>query len=220
MSCIEVINKNFTFIKRMSVSKFGSSNKNQSSDNVDKKYVDQKFITLSTSLAVKVDKCGDTMTGDLKLLLGDDQLRSFGVSDIKTGKSVSLLLGDFVHEIRYNWGNPVKFAAIHGYKFTSSCGDVCKLGGSDSTNSLFFGNIVMSDKCITESRNPNAEQDAATKNYVDTRWTKSNVGYVPNLTSNTNKNGFRVSASSEYLACEAFNVFNDNEHSSWIPADG
>src|SRR5271169_65132 len=190
----------------MSVSKFGSSNKNQSSGNVDKKYVDQKFITLSTSLAVKVDKSGDTMTGDLKLLLGDDQLRTFGVLDIATGKSVELLLGDFAHQIRYNWGNPVKFAAIHGYKFTSSCGDVCKFGGSDSTNSLFFGDLVMSDKCITELHNPNAEQDAATKNYVDTRGIKSTVGYVPNLTSNTNKNRFIVSASSEHPEAGAYNV--------------
>ena len=39
----------------MSVSKFGSSNKNQSSG-VDKMYVDQKFMTLSTHLALKVNK--------------------------------------------------------------------------------------------------------------------------------------------------------------------
>src|SRR5271169_486003 len=180
----------------MSVSKFGSSNKNQSSGNVDKKYVDQKFITLSTSLAVKVDKSGDTMTGDLKLLLGDDQLRTFGVLDIATGKSVSLLLGDFAHEIRYNWGNPVKFAGIHGYKFTSSCGDVCKLGGSDSTNSHFYNDIIMSDKCISDLHNPKLPQDAATKNYVDARYVKNNVGYVPDLnTNNDSSSGFIVSAS-------------------------
>src|SRR5271157_3075811 len=204
----------------MSVSRFGSSSKNQSFDNVDKKYVDQKFMTLSTNLAVKVDKNGDTLTGDLYLSCENDNERVFGIKDITEGKSISYLLGDFAHQIRYNYGHPIKFAAIHGYIFTSSCGDVCKLGGSDSTNSHFYNDIIMSDKCITELHNPNAEQDAATKNYVDTRGIKSTVGYVPNLTSNTNKNGFRVSASSDYLACEAFNVFNDNEHSSWIPADG
>src|SRR5271165_2936590 len=153
----------------MSVSRFGSSSKNQSFDNVDKNYVDQKFMTLSTNLALKVDKSGDALTGDLKI--------------------------------------------------STPAGDVCHLGKSDSIKSLFFGDIAMSDKYITELHNPNAKQDAATKNYVDTRWIKSNVGYVPNLTSNSNKNGFIVSASSEYFECEAYKVFNDTEHNNWITAN-
>src|SRR5579863_1828180 len=154
----------------MSVSRFGSSGENQSSDNVDKRYVDQKFMTLSANLALKVDKSGDALTGDLKI--------------------------------------------------STPAGAVCQLGKSESIKSMFFGDIAMSDKCITELHNPNAKQDAATKNYVDTRWIKSNVGYVPNLTSNSNKNGFIVSASSEYLECEAYKVFNDDENNNWITADG
>ena len=46
----------------MSINIFGSSSKKQSSDNVDKNYVNQKFITLSTNLATKLDKIGDTLT--------------------------------------------------------------------------------------------------------------------------------------------------------------
>src|SRR5271165_5812740 len=114
----------------MSVSRFGLSIKNQSVVNVDKKYVDQKFMTLSTNLAVKVDKSGDTLTGDLYLSCENDDERCFGIKDITEGKSVSYLLGDWAHQIRYNYGHPIKFAAIQGCKFTSSCGDVCKLGGS------------------------------------------------------------------------------------------
>ena len=68
----------------------------------------------------------------------------------------------------------------------------------------------MNDKSITDLHNPSAKQDAATKSYVDTRWIKSNVGYVPNLTSNENKNGFIVSASSEYFGGEAYHVFSDS----------
>src|SRR5271169_5265461 len=204
----------------MSVSKFGNSSDKSPTSSFDKKYVDHKFMMLSTNLAVKVDKSGDTLTGDLYLSCENDHKRSFGVKGISEGKSVELLLGDFAHQIHYNYGHPLQFSAIHGYKFTSSCGDVCKLGGSDSTNSLFFGNIVMSDKCITELRNPIAEQDAATKNYVDTRGIKSNVSCVPNLTSNSNKNGFIISASSEDQDCEAYNVFNDNKYSNWVTAVG
>src|SRR5271165_6870398 len=104
----------------MSVSRFGSSGKNQSVVNVDEKYADQKFMTLSTNLAVKVDKSGDTLTGDLYLSCDNDNERSLGIKDIAEGKSISYLLGDFAHQIRYNYGHPIKFAAIHGYKFTSS----------------------------------------------------------------------------------------------------
>src|SRR5271165_6128476 len=182
----------------MSVSRFGSSGKNQSVVNVDKKYVDQKFMTLSTNLAVKVDKSGDTLTGDLYLSCENDDERSFGIKNITEGKSISYLLGDYAHQIRYNYGHPIKFAAIHGYKFTSSCGDVCKLGGSDSTNSHFYNDVIMNDKCKSDLHNPKLRQDAATKNYVDTRYVKNNAGYVPDLNSNSdNSSGFIVSASSD-----------------------
>jgi hypothetical protein len=147
----------------MSVNIFGSCGANVSSDS-NNKYVDQKFKTLSANLATKVNKTGDTISGNLNIL------------------------------------------------------NVCQLGGNN-TKSLFFNDIVMNDKCISDLHNPNAKQDAATKHYVDTRYIKSNVGYVPNLTSNVNKNAFIVSASSEYLEAYAYNVFNDDNDRDWITAD-
>ena len=47
---------------KMSVSRFGSSSENQSFESVDKNYVDQKFRTLSTNLALKINQIGDTLT--------------------------------------------------------------------------------------------------------------------------------------------------------------
>ena len=70
----------------MSISRFGSSSKNQSLSNVDKKYVDQKFMTLSTNLALKANKIGDTLTGDLYLSCENDDERCFGVKGISEGK--------------------------------------------------------------------------------------------------------------------------------------
>ena len=86
-------------------------------------------------------------------------------------------------------------------------------------NAKFNNDIVMNDKYITDLHNPTAKQDAATKSYADTRWIKSNVGYVPNLTSIENKNGFIVSASSEYYEGEAYCVFNNDEDGEWATAD-
>ena len=55
----------------MSVNIFGSSGSGDRSsgacDAVDKKYVDQKFATLSTNLATKVNKSGDAMSGNLNM---------------------------------------------------------------------------------------------------------------------------------------------------------
>src|SRR5271155_5229763 len=145
----------------MSVNIFGSSGASNASSGLNNKYVDQKFRTLSANLATKVNKTGDTISGNLNIL------------------------------------------------------NVCQLGG-DNTKSLFYTDIVMNNKFINNLRNPNEKQDTATKHYVDTRYIKSFVGYIPNLTSNTNKNGFIVSASSEYFESQAYNVSNDNQDCDWI----
>src|SRR5271166_5296925 len=143
-----------------SVNIFGSSGGSAPSG-LSNKYVDQKFKTLSANLATKVNKTGDTISGNLNIL------------------------------------------------------NVCQLDG-DNTKSLFYNDIVMNDKCITNVHNPTTKQDAATKHYVDTRYIKSVVGYVPNLTSNNNKNGFIVSAISGYFEADAYNVFNHNNDCDWI----
>ena len=49
---------------------------------------------LENRINTKLDKSGGTVTGDLKISLADDRLRTFGVSDIEAGKSVELRLGD------------------------------------------------------------------------------------------------------------------------------
>ena len=51
----------------MSVNVFGSSGGSKSSSDVNNKYVDQKFVTLSTNLATKVDKSGDIISGNLNM---------------------------------------------------------------------------------------------------------------------------------------------------------
>ena len=62
----------------MSVNVLGSSG-TFSHTGINNGYVDQKFTTLSTNLTSKVNKSGDIISGDLKLLANDDPLRIFGV---------------------------------------------------------------------------------------------------------------------------------------------
>jgi hypothetical protein len=149
----------------MSVNIFGSSG--TFSHGVNSGYVDQKFTTLSTNLTSKVNKSGDIISGDLKLLLGDDALRTFGVSDLRSGKSMSLLLGNEDNQIRHNFGHPLKIAALHGIKFTCPMGDICKMGAENDPRIHVYQDIVMSNKFIAGLRDPFSAQDAATKNYTD-----------------------------------------------------
>src|SRR5271163_656776 len=60
----------------MSVNIFGLSGGSRLSSDVDKKYVDQKFATLSTNLATKASKFGDTLQGDLNM--GGNKISNVG----------------------------------------------------------------------------------------------------------------------------------------------
>jgi len=200
----------------MSVNIFGSSGK--FSHNINKRYVDQKFTTLSTNLASKVNRSGDSLTGDLNILLNEDTLRTFGVGDIASGKSVSLLLGDVDNQLRHNFGYAWKLIAAYGIKFFCAAGEVCWLGTQHDPRAKFFQGIIMNNNSITGLRDPADSQDATTKRYVDTRCVKNSAGYIPSLISNEG-NGFIVSASIEIteftVAC---NVFNSTR-GEWLSGD-
>src|SRR5580698_2902751 len=108
----------------MSVNIFGSSGGEGESSGTDTKYVDQKFATLTTNLATKVNKAGDTVSGDLNIALEKDNLRTFGVTDIKTEKTVSLLLGNLDNQIRHNFGHPIEITEGYGTKFVCTEGTI------------------------------------------------------------------------------------------------
>jgi len=150
----------------MSVNIYGSSE--TFSHDVNKHYVDQKFTTLSSNLTSKVNKSGDTMAGDLTLLVNDDQQRTFGVSDLSSGKGVSLLLGDLINQIRHNYGHPLKIAAAYGTKFTCPNGDICRMEAENDVTTHFYQDVIRNNKYIARVRDPFGAQDASTKKYTDT----------------------------------------------------
>ena len=150
----------------MSVDIFGSSGTFPHDVNIE--YVDQKFTTLSTNLTSKVNKSGDNISGDLKLLLNDDTLRTFGVSDLSSGKSMSFLLGNEDNQIRLNFGHSLKIAAFCGTKFTCPKGDICKMGTENDARTYFYQDIVLNNNYIAAVRDPFSAQDASTKKYTDT----------------------------------------------------
>jgi hypothetical protein len=195
----------------MSVNIFGGSGGSKISQN--KFYIDEKFKTLSTNLASKVNKSGDTIVGDL--LLNSADLRTFGVNDISIGQSFSLLLGDVDNQLRHNFGHPMKMTASRGWKVYCLGGVVCQLGSQTEAN------LLMKNNYITGLHDPERPQDAATKYYVDNR--KSFIGYIPVLESNISRLGFCASASTtsnnRHQPFGAFNNLNfDGANGSWLTA--
>lgn len=165
----------------------------------------------------KVSKSGDNISGDIIILLNDDPLRTFGVSDINNGQSVSLLLGNADNQIRHNFGHPLKISASHGIKFTCPAGEILQMGTHFDGTVRFKKDIVMDNQFITGLRNPEGPQYATTKQYVDTKCVKNAVGYIPNIISNNlNKTGFIISSSSEFelnMACNVFSIIGE-----WLSA--
>ena len=187
----------------MSVNKFGAGLKSVSGT-IDTSYVDKKLKALLHS---KVDKAGD-----LKILLDEDALRSFGVSDIKAGKSFSLLLGNVDNQIRHNFGHAIKVHAVHGVNVICSAGKTCQLGTETDSN------IHMHRNFIKGMRDPEEPQDAATKYYVDNKQNFS--GYIPILEANNSSLGFKASSrgniSTKHQPFGAFNNLNaDGNNGSW-----
>src|SRR5271155_5519800 len=65
--------------------------------------------------AIKVNKAGDVMTGDLDIRLAENNLRTFGVSDANShGKTASLLLGNVNNQIKYSFDTPLKIIVSNG----------------------------------------------------------------------------------------------------------
>ena len=170
---------------------------------------------------LKVSKTGDTMTGDLNIILNNDELRTFGVKGVdSTRKAMALFLGNIDNQIRHNFGHPIKVAALHGTLFSCPSGDICKIGGLNDFRAHFFKDIVMNNKYIAGLRDPVSDHDAATKQYVDRKFVKNNVGYIPHLESNNSTTGFVISSSAilgpGYPAYGAFNnIKADGSHGSW-----
>ena len=117
-------------------------------------------------------------------------------------------MGNVNNEINYirNDANPqpIHFYSSNGVNFSLGITDILRIG-KDSTDLR----IVASQPIILNA-DPTDNFGAATKRYVDNKRVCNNVGLIPQLTSNaTNRNGYIVSASSEYnTSYQAYNAFN------------
>jgi len=75
----------------------------------------------------------------------------------------------------------------------------------------------MTNSKITNLATPSNPTDAATKQYVDMRCVKNNIGYIPNLEANNSLTGFNATSSNHAgPAFQAYGAFNNlKADSSW-----
>jgi hypothetical protein len=187
----------------MSVNIFGSSESAQSSG-ANREYVDHKFTTLSTNLATKVNKSGDTMSGALNM----ESCSIYNVKDPVNDNEVS---------------NKI-YVDHKSIALTNNLDTKLSRSGD-----RMIGDLNMGGYSINNVKDPVNDNDVANKIYVDERqnamldklFIKNSVGLIPNLTSNTkNKSGYNVAASSELKDHAAYYAFNSNKTSGWGVADG
>jgi hypothetical protein len=98
------------------------------------------------------------------------------------------------------------------------------MGSQNDARAQFFKDIIMNNNFITDLHNPIDDKDAATKQYVDAKCVKNNVGYIPNLESNNSITGFIASSSNPAgPGFQAYGAFNnrkvESSNGSWATAD-
>ena len=202
----------------MSVNIFGggihvpTKSRSTSVDVTDVTDVKEKLNALEVILQSKLSQFGDqTISGDLFLSLRGVEERKFGVNDISENESVTLLLGNDTNKIFHRFFEPIEIESDSGVILSSGGGNVCTLGDRFNRIIRFYGPLVMNDNLIHNLKDPLDHQDAVTKRYVDHRYVKCSVGYIP-FVLNVNTLGFVASASSaNSFAIKAFQLNNTNE---------
>src|SRR5271165_704076 len=124
-------------------------------------------VAAANAAASKVSKSGDTMSGDLNILLSDNNIRTFGVSDISAGKTVSLLLGNNDNQIKHEFNSPLKIISANGTVIANGTENTCLFGADNTT--LFKGEVSLDSHKLTHLGNPVSDYDASNKIYVDNK---------------------------------------------------
>ena len=122
------------------------------------------------------------MSGDIKLSVGSDLVRSLGCNDFSAGKKFALLLGTDTNMLTYSIPNsglpvPVKIKTDVGFAVWIKELPVCVFGQDEI---LCSQPIDMNQHSIKNMKNPIGRLDAVNKAYADRIKYKTASGNIPN----------------------------------------
>ncbi|KAK3768670.1 hypothetical protein RRG08_065964 [Elysia crispata] len=128
------------------------------------------------AVGLRVLKAGDTMSGDLRMSIGSDTVRSLGCDGLTVGRGFSLPLGNLQNQLQFavvappQNQTPVTMQTTDGFLVQINNELVCQLGDTGPDNQVIIHRIIaMNNNWIKFLRDPAEPQDAATKNYEDSR---------------------------------------------------
>ena len=132
---------------------------------------------------------GGVVSGDIKLSVGSDLVRSLGCIDLSAGKKFTLLLGSDKNMLSYSVANsglplPVKIKTDVGFAVLIEELPICVVSRDEILCSRL---IDMDQHSIKNVKNPVERFDAVNEVYVDRVKYKSFTGIIPNtvLTDHT-----------------------------------
>jgi len=190
-------------------------------DAATKNYVDRTTTAVAND---KVLKRGDTMTSNLLFRFDDDHLRMLGCNEMVENKSFHIYLGNERNQIKCQLNNPILIQTTEGLLLRQTGqtrSDIIRFGKeTDDPRTDVYQDVVMNQHFIADLHEPHNQQDAATKNYVDstvlTAHRKNMSGYIPALESNPSCTGFVITASSSANGKPAYKTFNNQEAECWV----
>ena len=137
-----------------------------------KNYVDTNAFTTA----------GGVVSGDIKLRVGSDLVRSLGCNDLSAGKKFTLLLGIDTHMLTYSLPNsglpvPIKIKTDVGFSILIDELPICVFGRDEI---LCSRPIDRDQHSIKNVKNPADRLDAVNKAYADRIKYKTVTGNIPN----------------------------------------
>ena len=141
-------------------------------DVVTNNYVDTNAVTAA----------GGAVSGDIKLNVGSDLVRSVDCTDLSAGKNFTLLLGSDTNMLSYSVPNsglpvPVKIKTDIGFSILINELPICVFGRDEI---LCSRPIDMDQHSIMNVKNPADRLDAVNKSYADRIKYKTAIGNIPN----------------------------------------
>src|SRR6266568_1039976 len=232
-------NNNFVYIK-MSVNIFGSGGGGSAqSSKSDTKYVDRKFITLTTNLNSKMDKSGGLFSGNIDMgdnnitlshtpISGHDVANKLYVDTavnnhvLITTTPDSKLSSSHVPTEDDDVINKKYLDAILAHRLNDDDMKIIENRLSLKANKageVFTGAVDLGSSKISSTYIPTTDNDLVNRKYLKSIFVQNNSGYIPELNRNNyNDAGFTLTSSEEipgYLAYFAFTSWKNH----WLPSN-